>query len=88
MPEIIKNIKQAGRGYVKDRVQIGRDTLQSVESRIRSGAPTLFELGLPPGLSVEFGEHQKKERIGIIRKALCNFPRVQKFQDKRFFKKD
>lgn len=66
MSEIIKNIKQAGRGYIKDRVQIGRDTLENVESRIRSGSPTLFELGLPPGLSVEFGESQKKKRIGAL----------------------
>lgn len=84
--KIGKNLRSAIRGYAEERKQIAKNTVGDVTSRIRSGKPTIFELGLPPGLSQEFGEKTKKERIGSIRKALGNFEVYKKFSETKLLK--
>ena len=81
-----KDARNAVRGYIDDRVEIARKTVQDVESRIRTGTPVILEWSVPFGFSNEFGEKSKKERIGIIRKAMGNFTQYQKFSSNRFSK--
>lgn len=72
------------RRYVEERIKIAKKTAQQVESRIRTGAPPLGELGIPPGLSTKFGERTKMERIAAIRRLLTStFPIVKQFSETR-----
>lgn len=83
-----QNIKDAIRDYVKKRIEIARNTARAVESRIRTGEPLLGEISFAVGgLSTEFGEKTKKERIKALRETLSRIsPRYNEFSQKRLIK--
>lgn len=88
MKKIVKNIQDAVKHYINKRIEIAKDTARAVESRIRTGEPVLGELSLfVGGLSTQFGEKTKRDRIKLIRETLSKaFPRYDEFSKRRIIK--
>jgi hypothetical protein len=83
-----KNVREAVRDYINDRIQIAKNTAKRIESRIRTGEPTIIRPDLVVvALTDEFGSTTKKERSKAIRKMVGKiFPAYKDFETRRLIK--
>jgi len=80
-----KDVRESVREYINDRIKIAKDTAKMVESRIRTGEPTIIRPDLVVvALTDEFGSTTKKERSKAIRKMVGKiFPAYKDFETRR-----